>query len=259
MIPLRDYHPSGRFPLVTIGLIAANIIVFLYQVSLSDVPARELPGRWLSSWDAAGCDTPRELRQMVRLARISEADLFTFRFGVIPCEITRGVDLPPRVPMAIWLTLITSIFLHAGFLHILSNMWYLWIFGDNIESALGRLGYVGFYLVCGVAAAFAQILTNPSSAIPMVGASGAISGVLGAYLVFFPYGRILTLVPLFPFFVRVLELPAILFLGFWFLMQFVGGISTSPIGGGGVAYWAHAGGFIAGAALAWIVKPRSYY
>jgi membrane associated rhomboid family serine protease len=228
----------------------------LYQFSLSGVPAAELPGRWLSSWDAAGCDTPREFRQILRFARLSEEELFTFRFGVTPCEITRGADLPPLAPMAVWLTLLTSMFLHAGFLHILGNMWYLWIFGDNIEGLLGRWGYLGFYLLCGVAAAFAQIFTNPSSVIPMVGASGAISGVLGAYLVFFPYGRILTLVPLFPFFVRLVQLPVILFLGFWFLMQFVGGIS-SPIAGGGVAYWAHAGGFIAGAVLAWVPRSRA--
>ncbi|MDW8141287.1 MAG: rhomboid family intramembrane serine protease, partial [Candidatus Bipolaricaulota bacterium] len=215
MIPLRDYHASGRFPWVNTALIAVNIIVFFYQFSLSDVPARELPSRWLASWDAAGCDVPREFRQMLRFARLSEEDLFTFRFGVVPCEITRGTDLPPLAPMVVWLTLITSMFLHAGFLHILGNMWYLWIFGDNIESVFGRLGYLGFYVVCGVAAAFAQILTSPSSTVPMVGASGAISGVLGAYLVLFPYGRILTLVPLFPFFVRLLELPALLFLGFW--------------------------------------------
>ncbi len=260
MIPLRDYHSSGRFPLVTIALIALNILVFAYQFSLSDVPAREQTNRWVFAWQEAGCDLSREFAQVLRFARLSEEDLFTFRFGAIPCEITRGIDLPPLAPFAIWFTLLSSMFMHAGLLHILGNMWYLWIFGDNIEGVLGRLGYLGFYLLCGAAAAFAQIFINPNSAIPMVGASGAISGVLGAYLVLFPYGRILTLVPLFPFFVRLIQLPVILFLGFWFFMQFWGGIS-SPIDGGGVAYWAHAGGFVAGAALAWTVKPRAqaYY
>lgn len=257
MIPLRDYRHSSSFPVVTVAIIVINVLVFLYQFSLSDTPAMENTRQWVRAWQQAGCEIPRALASQLfsRFSVISAEDEFTFRFGVMPCELTRGVDLPPLVPFTVWLTLLTAMFMHAGFWHILGNMWYLWIFGDNIEDVFGRLGFVFFYLVSGVAAAFAQILTNPDTVIPMVGASGAISGVLGAYFVLFPYGRVLTLVPLFPFFVRLIELPAILLLGFWFVMQFLGGIS-SPIEGGGVAYWAHAGGFVTGALLALLVKRR---
>ncbi len=262
MIPLRDYRHGGSFSVVTIAIIALNVVVFLYQFSLSNAPATENTRQWISAWRQEGCDVPAGLyyqlsRPISRLlpSQITAEDEFTFRFGVTPCEVTHGVDLPPLAPFAIWFTLLTAMFMHAGFWHILGNMWYLWIFGDNIEDAFGRINFVGFYLLSGLAAAFAQLVTNPNTVIPMVGASGAISGVLGAYLVLFPYGRVLTLVPLFPFFVRLIELPAIFLLGFWFLLQFLGGIS-SPVEGGGVAYWAHAGGFVTGAVLAWLVKRR---
>ncbi len=257
MIPLRDYRHSSSFPVVTVVIIVINVLVFLYQFSLSTTPATENTRQWVRAWQQAGCEIPRALASQLlsRFSVISAEDEFTFRFGVMPCEITRGADLPPLIPFTVWLTLLTAMFMHAGFWHILGNMWYLWIFGDNIEDVFGRVGFVFFYLVSGVAAAFAQILTNPNTVIPMVGASGAISGVLGAYFVLFPYGRVLTLVPLFPFFVRLIELPAIFLLGFWFVMQFLGGIS-SPIEGGGVAYWAHAGGFVTGALLALLVKRR---
>lgn len=255
MIPLRDYRHSSSFPVVTVAIIIINILVFLYQFSLSNTPATGNTRQWVRAWQQAGCEIPRALASQLRFSVISAEDEFTFRFGVTPCEITRGTDLPPLVPFTIWLTLLTAMFMHAGFWHILGNMWYLWIFGDNVEDVFGRFGYMLFYLLSGIAAAFAQILTNPNTVIPMVGASGAISGVLGAYFVLFPYGRVLTLVPLFPFFVRLIELPAIFLLGFWFILQFVGGIS-SPVEGGGVAYWAHAGGFITGALLALLVRRR---
>ncbi|MFN4218766.1 MAG: rhomboid family intramembrane serine protease [Candidatus Bipolaricaulia bacterium] len=262
MIPLRDYRHGSSFPVVTVAIIVINILVFLYQFSLSNAPATEDTRQWVRAWQRAGCDIPAGLyyqlaRPISRFSpsQITAEDEFTFRFGVIPCEITKGADLPPFIPFTVWLTLLTAMFMHAGFWHILGNMWYLWIFGDNVEDVFGRLGYVLFYLLSGLAAAFAQILTNPNTVIPMVGASGAISGVLGAYFVLFPYGRVLTLVPLFPFFVRLIELPAILLLGFWFVLQFLGGIS-SPVEGGGVAYWAHAGGFVTGALLALLVKRR---
>lgn len=260
MIPLRDYRHGSSFPIVTVVIIVINVLVFLYQFSLSTRPTTENTRQWIRAWQQAGCEVPGVLVGTLRFSRISAEDELTFRFGVTPCEITQGVDLPPFVPWAVWLTLLTAMFLHAGFWHILGNMWYLWIFGDNVEDVLGHVGFVFFYVTSGVVAAFAQILANPDTVIPMVGASGAISGVLGAYFVLFPYGRILTLVPLFPFFIRVIELPAIFFLGFWFILQFFGGIS-SPVEGGGVAYWAHAGGFVAGALLALLVKRhvRPYY
>ncbi len=258
MIPLRDYRHSSSFPVITVAIIVLNILVFLYQFSLSNAPATENTRQWVRAWQQAECDIPSGLLYQLsrpRFSQITAEDEFTFRFGVMPCEISRGVDLPPVIPFAVWFTLLTAMFMHAGFWHILGNMWYLWIFGDNVEDVFGRVGFVLFYLLSGLAAAFAQIFTNPDTVIPMVGASGAISGVLGAYFVLFPYGRVLTLVPLFPFFVRLIELPAIFLLGFWFVLQFLGGIS-SPVEGGGVAYWAHAGGFVAGALLALLVKRR---
>lgn len=260
MIPLRDYRHGSSFPVVTVAIIVLNILVFLYQFSLSTTPTMENTRQWVRAWQQAGCEIPEGLyyqlaRPISRFSQITAEDEFTFRFGLMPCEITRGTDLPPLVPFTVWVTLLTAMFMHAGFWHILGNMWYLWIFGDNVEDIFGRFGYMLFYLLSGIAAAFAQILTNPNTVIPMVGASGAISGVLGAYFVLFPYGRVLTLVPLFPFFVRLIELPAIFLLGFWFVMQFLGGIS-SPVEGGGVAYWAHAGGFVTGALLALLVKRR---
>lgn len=256
MIPLRDYRASSDLPITTIAIIILNGLVFFYQLSLSSAPSTASSRRWVTEWRREGCDIPLSLGYQLTHSRLSAEDVFVFQFGTMPCEITHGKDLPPLAPFAIWWTLLTAMFMHAGWAHILGNMWYLWIFGDNIEGAFGRVNFVGFYLLSGLAAAFAQILTSPNSVIPMVGASGAISGVLGAYLVLFPYGRILTLVPLFPFSVRLIELPAIFLLGFWFLLQFLGGIS-SPVEGGGVAYWAHAGGFLAGAAIAWMARRRA--
>ena len=164
-------------------------------------------------------------------------DDFTLRFGLVPADFS-------------WVTLFTSMFLHGGFLHVGGNMLYLWIFGDNVEDRMGHGRFLVFYLLCGTAAALAQTMTAPDSVVPMVGASGAIAGVMGAYFVLYPQSRIVTLIPLF-FFFQVIEVPAILFLGIWFLMQFlsgVGSIVTAPAAtpGGGVAFWAHVAGFVGG-------------
>lgn len=156
-------------------------------------------------------------------------------------------------------TLVTSMFLHGGWLHFLGNMWFLWIFGDNVEDILGRVKFVAFYLVCGVAAGLAQVAASPDSRIPMVGASGAIAGVMGAYLVKFPHSRILTLVPVF-FFVTTVEVPALLILGYWFLIQFFSGVGSmgySHLSQGGVAWFAHVGGFLAGLVLVNLLRPRA--
>jgi len=200
MIPLRDVIPSRSTPVVTMALLAVNVVVFLYQWSLGE--------------------------------RAGTA--FVFEWGVIPADFTV-------------LTMFTSMFLHGGFLHAGGNMLYLWIFGDNVEDRLGKGRFLFFYLLCGAAAAIGQILINPDSRIPMVGASGAVAGVMGAYFVMYPQSRIVTLVPFFLF--QIIEVPAVFFLGIWFLMQFlsgVGSIAQVEAGTGGVAFWAHVAGFVAG-------------
>ena len=164
-------------------------------------------------------------------------DAFTLYFGLVPAAFS-------------WVTVFTSMFLHGGLLHVAGNMLYLWIFGDNVEDRMGHGRFLVFYLLCGVAAALAQTITAPDSIVPMVGASGAIAGVMGAYFVLYPKSRIVTLIPLF-FFFQVIEVPAILFLGIWFLMQFLSGVGSivTAVGSqpaGGVAVWAHVAGFVAG-------------
>jgi len=162
-------------------------------------------------------------------------DAFTLYWGLVPAAFS-------------WVTVVTSMFLHGGFMHVAGNMLYLWIFGDNVEDRMGHGRFLVFYLLCGVAAALAQTITQPDSVIPMVGASGAIAGVMGAYFVLYPRSRIVTLIPLF-FFFQVIEVPAILFLGIWFIMQFISGLgSIVTVAGntGGIAVWAHVAGFVAG-------------
>jgi len=167
----------------------------------------------------------------------SEVNRFVFAFGLVPANFS-------------WFNVLTSMFLHGGFLHVAGNMLYLWIFGDNVEDRMGHGRFVAFYLLCGTAAALGQTFTAPDSMIPMVGASGAVAGVMGAYFVLYPHSRIVTLLPLF-IFIQIIEVPAIFFLGVWFVMQFlsgVGSIATATQGepSGGVAFWAHIAGFAAG-------------
>jgi rhomboid family protein len=164
-------------------------------------------------------------------------DAFMLYYGLVPAAFS-------------WMTVFTSMFLHGGFMHVAGNMLYLWIFGDNVEDRMGHGRFLVFYLLCGMAAALAQTISVPDSAVPMVGASGAIAGVMGAYFVLYPKSRIVALVPLF-FFFQVIEVPAIFFLGIWFLMQFLSGVGSivSSVGGGpagGIAFWAHVAGFVAG-------------
>jgi len=214
MIPISDEGGRlRRFPVVTVSIIALNAFVFLYEMSLGD----------------------RNLQ------------VFVLRYGVIPLEITSGRDLVPTIPWPIWATLVTSMFMHGGWMHIIGNMLYLWVFGDNIEDALGHGRYLAFYLVCGLAAAGAQILVDPSSRVPSIGASGAVAGVLGAYLLLYPQHRINSLIFL-GYFVRMVQLPAMLVLGFWIVLQLFTGLASFGVETG-VAYWAHIGGFAAGMAL----------
>jgi membrane associated rhomboid family serine protease len=210
MIPLRDNIPSHRTPVVTVGLIAANILVYVSQLMLP----------------------PQEAVQFIHL------------YGLIPLEISGGDLLVPH-PVPLYATVFTSMFVHGGLFHLGGNMLYLWIFGDNVEDRIGRLKFLVFYLLSGLAAAAAQIWTDPVSKIPMVGASGAISGVLGAYLFLFPHARVLTLIPL-GFFYRLVEVPALIVLGFWIIVQVLNGVGTLGVQVGGVAWFAHIGGFVAG-------------
>jgi membrane associated rhomboid family serine protease len=204
-LPIRDDNPRTRFPAVTLLLIAANVVAFLFELSL----------------DARG------------------QKLLTLEAGAIPYEIVHHVDLRPQnllpVPGSIW----TSMFLHGGWMHLIGNMWFLWLFGDNVEEAMGSLRYVLFYFLVGTAGALAQAYAMPDSTAPMIGASGAIAGVLGGYLMLYPRARIQTLV-MIPFLWPVIAVPAWIFLSGWFLGQFLLGSNS------GIAWMAHVGGFLAG-------------
>ncbi len=261
MIPIRDYRPSRTFPAVTVALIALNLLVFLYEGYLGTgitVLNNGLP------WQERGYTPPGFNPATYRayllaggvpnMYPISREDYFIIQYGLVPVEFLTGTDLPPRIPFPIWITIITSMFLHGGVLHVLGNMLYLWIFGDNVEDAMGHVRFLIFYLACGVAAGFAQMAIAPHSAVPQIGASGAIAGVLAAYFMLFPYARVLTLIPIF-FFIRLITVPAVFFLGFWFVFQVISGAGT--LGSeGGVAWFAHIGGFIAGGILVFLFRRR---
>ncbi|MGH7824100.1 MAG: rhomboid family intramembrane serine protease [Candidatus Binatia bacterium] len=235
MFPYRDENETQRAAIVTGTIIGLNVLT------------------WLAVQGAGAT---------VALAT-SVCEL-----GLIPGELTGSVQPGTRFPLGDGLVcvtdpgrqtshLLTSMFMHGSWMHLLGNMWFLWIFGNNIEDSMGRLRFIVFYLVCGLAAAFAQIVANPGSAIPMVGASGAISGVMGAYLLLYPRVRVYAMVPL-GFFLTSVALPAWVMLGYWFLIQFVSGLAD--IGGdmGGVAFWAHIGGFVAGLALVKLFARSDY-
>ncbi len=268
MIPLRDMLPSRRFPIVTVSLIVLNLVVFLYQGFLgTQSPYREDWSAERAEWTVASLEEPpifspyyayatgqRILSAMPNTYEIGRDEWLQTQYALIPGELLSGRDLPPTVPIPIWLTLLTSMFLHSGILHLLGNMLYLWIFGDNVEDAMGPVRFLVFYLLCGIVAAFAQIAIGSGSSIPMVGASGAIAGVLAAYFMLFPQSRVLTLIPLF-FFVRLVAVPAVFLLGFWFLLQVIAGAGSFGTSGG-VAFFAHIGGFIAGLFLVFPFRQR---
>lgn len=268
MIPLRDMLPSRRFPLVTVSLIVLNLLVFLFQGFLgTQIPYREDWSAQRAEWAAAGLEEPpifsayyayatgqRVLSSMPSTYEIGRDEWFQSQYALIPGELLSGSDLPPMIPIPVWLTLLTSMFLHGGILHLLGNMLYLWIFGDNVEDAMGSVRFLGFYLLCGIVAGFAQIAVGTASSIPMVGASGAIAGILAAYFMLFPRSRVLTLVPLF-FFLRLVAVPAVFLLGFWFVWQVISGAGSLG-SSGGVAFFAHIGGFIAGLFLVFPFRRR---
>jgi membrane associated rhomboid family serine protease len=219
MIPLGDNVPSERTPFITYAIIALNVIVFFWELLLG-----------------------------------SHADSFLGTWGTVPAEIINW----QREPLVLF-TLVTSMFLHAGWLHLIGNMLYLAIFGDNVEGIMGHKRYLAFYLVCGVAANLAQVLLAPASAVPGVGASGAIAGVLAGYLVCFPRSRVFVGILLL-IYMEVIALPAVLVLGFWFVVQLFNGVAmigtSSAAMAGGVAWWAHIGGFVTGLVLTPLLRQR---
>ena len=261
MIPIRDALRSQRFPIVTVTLIVLNLLVFLYQGYLGNRPAVLID---LRPWSEAHLTPPvldaRTYNAYVRSTGdtvhypVAAADAFVMQYGLVPAEVSSGRDLPPTIPIPIWLTLITSMFLHGGLLHVLGNMLYLWVFGDNVEGAMGRGRFLAFYFLCGMAAGLAQLALSLHSPVPQIGASGAIAGVLGAYFMLFPTSRILTIIPIF-FFIRLISIPAVVVLGIWFLLQ-VANSALSGASGGGVAWFAHIGGFAAGMVLVLVFRRR---
>ena len=230
MIPIRDDTPRFSTPFVTYFIIALNTLAFLFELSVSEQGPRALNG-------------------------------LIYHFGVVPWRFDHIVAAWPASALTgLFLPVLTSMFLHASWLHLIGNMWFLWIFGDNIEDYLGHFSYLLFYLVCGFAAAITHILLNAGSRMPSVGASGAIAGVMGAYFVLYPKARVMMWFPPIFFF----HLPAWLVLGYWFFMQFLSGAATSIAEtsqtNGGIAFWAHVGGFVAGVVLIKVLpaRPRRY-
>jgi len=217
MIPLKDTIRSRSFPVVNYTIIAINILVFLYEFSLGH-----------------------------------RIEPFIREYGLTPVRFFWGLNHNLREAI---LPIFTSMFLHAGWLHVLGNMWFLYIFGDNVEDRVGHVGYIFFYLLCGVGAALSQTILLRDSSLPMVGASGAIAGVLGAYFLLFPHARVLTLVPIF-IFIQLIEIPAFVFLLIWFLLQFLTMTPMQSAAEGGVAWWAHIGGFLVGMFLIFFFKKR---
>ena len=232
MFPYRDDNPTLATPVVTFLLIGLNVAAWILIQGMGAEP----------SLSRSVCE-----------------------LGLIPGEYLSRIPDGYTVPLSpeatcvlgdsAWYTPLSSMFLHGGWFHLIGNMWFLWVFGNNVEDSQGKVRYLVFYLLCGLAAAAAQTLVNPSSPVPMVGASGAISGVMGAYVVLYPRVRVHMLVIL-GFFITRIAVPAFMMLGYWFLLQLLGGLPTLGDEKGGVAFWAHAGGFVAGAILIQVFKDR---
>ncbi len=222
MIPIRDTIPSRTFPYVTILLIILNGLIFIFEVSLGD-----------------------SLKEFIRV------------MGLVPDRYFGLAQAPTSNIIERYSPFLTSIFLHGGWFHVLWNMWYLWIFGDNVEDHFGHFNFFLFYILCGILAGLVHVYVNPASSVPTIGASGAIAGVMGAYFILYPRSRILTIIPLFLIF-PIIHIPAAIFLAIWFFMQFISG--TLSLGASaaysGVAWWAHIGGFVAGVLVIILIFPR---
>ncbi|MDD3655210.1 MAG: rhomboid family intramembrane serine protease [Atribacterota bacterium] len=227
MLPLWDEIPTRKVPIITIVLVLINCLVYYYQFFI-----------------------------------VIDQNIFIYAYGLIPFEITKGVDLFPPGPSPIYFTVLSSMFMHGSFVHLFGNMLYLWIFGNNVEDYLGKFRYIIFYVLSGVFAALGQVIVSSNSQIPMIGASGAVAGVLGAYFILFPRARITTLI-FFGFFIRLIKLPALFVLGLWIIFQLFYGLSDLSSSGGvtGVAWFAHIGGFIGGIILIKLfnTRKRHYY
>ena len=220
MFPVHDDNPTIGTPVATVALIGLNLAAFAYELSLGD----EIQGLFMA-------------------------------YGVIPRDVIYALSGTPIDPRPL-VTLFSSMFLHGGWVHLGGNMLYLWVFGDNVEDKMGHARYIVFYLVCGISASALHVVLEPTGALPTVGASGAISGVLAAYLVMFPKARVLTVIPIF-IFLQTAELPALVVLGMWFVIQFFNGLaSLGTTETGGVAWWAHIGGFVAGLLLIFPFRRR---
>jgi membrane associated rhomboid family serine protease len=236
VIPYKDENPTELTPVVTVGIIVLNVLAWLF---------------------VQGAGSPEPLARSV------------CQLGLIPGAVLRTVPAGTAVPLGDhlscvitatpnWLTVLTSMFMHGGWLHLIGNMWFLWVFGNNIEDSMGHARFVVFYLLCGVAAAATQVLVEPRAAVPMVGASGAISGVMGAYILLYPRVRVHTLVTL-GFFLTTVTLPAYVMLGYWFVLQLLLGAATATSRAqGGVAVWAHVGGFVTGLLLIKLFAKADY-
>lgn len=234
MFPLRDENPHFLTPYATWGLIAINILAWVFVQGLGTEPALG--------------------RSICELGLIPGSVLGTLP-GATSFPVAPGL-LCVVTPDAGWHTLLTSMFLHGGWLHIIGNMWFLWVFGNNVEDSMGHGRFVVFYLLCGLAAAALQMLVNTRSSVPMVGASGAIGGVMGAYVLLYPRVHVQLLIFL-GIFVTVIAVPAVFMLGYWLVLQLLGGFSTIGADEGGVAFWAHVGGFAAGALLVGLFKNET--
>ncbi len=221
MIPIRDSTPSATFPVVTVLIIIVNALVFFYELSLGEA-----------------------LNQVINT------------FGLVPSHWIQLVQTNPFNIAGIVVPFFSSMFMHGGWMHFIGNMWFLWIFGDNVEDSMGHGRYVIFYLLCGVGAGVIHLIANIQSTVPTIGASGAIAGIMGAYMMLYPRGRVLTLIPIFIFF-QFIEIPAVVFLLIWILIQtFQGVLALGMTAGGGVAWWAHIGGFAIGAIFIFLFRKR---
>jgi membrane associated rhomboid family serine protease len=231
MFPIRDDNPHFLTPYVTYGIIALNVLAWVLLQGMGSEPA---------------------LSRSVCLLGLTPGELL----NTLPAGLQ--VRVGPHTVCVLSdsssaYTLVTSMFMHGGWMHIIGNLWFLWVFGNNVEDSMGHWRFAVFYLVCGLAAALAQVLAGPDSPLPMVGASGAIGGVMGAYVVLYPRVRVHLLIFL-GFFITTVAVPAVFMLGYWFVLQLIGGVGAGGAGGGGTAFWAHIGGFVAGAGLIFLFK-----
>lgn len=261
MLPLKDNIPTLRFPIVTVVLIALNVAVFGWQLSLSDKPGSSTsPPSVLSASDEAvyelGAVPYRLTHPGTDCALVERGPAAIVRTSPLVCDGSRtlaraeaaGSDIVGLESPAWWVTILTSMFMHGGFLHIIGNMLFLWVFGNNLEDAMGKLKFLAFYLLAGLVAIYTQSAIDPSATTPTIGASGAVAGVLGGYILLHPKARVVTLV-FIVFFVTLIEVPAMILLGVWAVLQFIpalGQIGGADVSGDGIAYLAHVGGFVFG-------------